>query len=61
MPIIAVPESGWKVKRITINNQIVEFTTSDDGSVTLPQFTEMSKINILQFGLLIQQMNIIMR
>lgn len=43
LPIIAVPESGWKVKRITINNQIVEFTTSDDGSVTLPQFTEMSE------------------
>lgn len=43
LPIIAVPESGWKVKRITINNQIVEFTTSDDGSVTLPQFTEMTE------------------
>lgn len=43
LPIIAVPESGWKVKRITINNQIVEFTTNDDGSVTLPQFTEMTE------------------
>ena len=43
LPIIAVPESGWKVKRITINNQIVEFATSDDGSVTLPQFTEMTE------------------
>lgn len=43
LPIIAIPESGWKVKRITINNQIVEFTTSDDGSVTLPQFTEMTE------------------
>lgn len=43
LPIIATPESGWEIKKITINDKIVEYTVAEDGSVTLPQFTEMTE------------------
>ncbi|MBO5005256.1 MAG: MucBP domain-containing protein [Clostridia bacterium] len=43
LPIKATPDEGWKVNKITVNGEIVDYTIADDGSITLPQFTEMKE------------------
>ena len=40
--IVIVPKSGYQVKAIRINDNVIDFGTNDDGSVTLSAF---SKIN----------------
>ena len=37
-----VPDSGYKIVKITINDEEYAFTPADDGSVTLPQFTDVT-------------------
>ena len=36
-----VPDSGYKIVKITINGENYEFTPAEDGTVTMPQFTNM--------------------
>ena len=36
-----IPDAGYKVLKITINGQEYNFTPEEDGTVTLPQFTDM--------------------
>lgn len=45
LPIKIVPDTanGWEIKRITINGEIIEFVPNADGTVTLPQFIEMTE------------------
>ena len=37
-----VPDSGYKIVKITINDEEYAFTPEADGSVTLPQFTDVT-------------------
>ena len=37
-----VPDSGYKVVKITINGEDYAFTPAEDGTVTMPQFTNMT-------------------
>lgn len=46
--IKAIPDSNWKVKRIKVNGESIEYTVSDDGSVTLPQFINMTEDKHIQ-------------
>lgn len=41
--IIITPDSGYKVKTITINNKPIEFTENTDGTVILDKFIEMTE------------------
>ena len=37
-----IPDSGYEIVKITINDEEYAFTPADDGSVTLPQFTDVT-------------------
>ena len=41
-PIVMTPDEGYKIVKITINDEEYAFTPADDGSVTLPQFTDVT-------------------
>ena len=41
--ITAIPEEGYQVKRITINNEEIEFAAENDGSVSINKFTQMTE------------------
>ena len=41
--IIATPDEGYEVSKITINGEEVEFTEEDDGSVILDKITEITE------------------
>ena len=50
--IIATPEPGYKVLKITVNDEEIEFTPEEDGSVILDKFINMTsdKHVVVQFS-----------
>ena len=41
--IIATPEEGYRVSKITVNGEEIEFTTNKDGTVELDKFIDMKE------------------